>query len=45
MYLHAQAAGEWALNISVQLLWLMLLVTAGRAMWRHQLNQLTIQGG
>lgn len=25
MYLHAQAAGEWALNIGVQLLWLMLL--------------------
>ena len=45
MYLHAQVAGEWALNISVQLLWLMLLVTAGRAMWRYQLNRLTIQGG
>ena len=45
MYLHAQAAGEWALNIGVQLLWLMLLVALGRRMWRHQLNQLTIQGG
>ena len=45
MYLHAQAAEEWALNIGVQLLWLMLLVALGRRMWRHQLNQLTIQGG
>lgn len=45
MYLHAQAAGEWALNIGVQLLWLMLLVALGRRMWRYQLNQLTIQGG
>lgn len=45
MYLHAQAAGEWALNIGVQLLWLMLLVALGRRMWRRQMNQLTIQGG
>ena len=45
MYLHAQAAGEWALNIGVQLLWLMLLVALGRRMWRYQLNRLTIQGG
>lgn len=45
MYLHAQAAGEWALNIGVQLLWLMLLVALGRAMWRRQMNRLTIQGG
>ena len=45
MYLHAQAAGEWALNIGVQLLWLMLLVALGRRMWRRQMNRLTIQGG
>ena len=45
MNLNAQASGEWALNIGVQLLWLMLLVALGRRMWRHQLNQLTIQGG
>lgn len=45
MYLHAQSAGEWLLNISVQLLWLMVLVALGRAMWRRQMNHLTIQGG
>lgn len=45
MYLHAQSAGEWLVNIAVQLLWLTLLVALGRAMWRRQMNHLTIQGG
>ena len=45
MYLHAQSAGEWLLNLSVQLGWILLISALGRWMWRRQLNRMTVQGG
>lgn len=45
MYLHAQGAGEWLLNMAVQLGWIVLLTALGRSMWRRQLQHMTVQGG
>ncbi len=45
MYLHAQPMGQWCMNIGVQLMWLVILVALGHAMWQKQLRNLTIQGG
>ena len=45
MYLQAQAAPEWLLNIGVQFLWLLILRALGRWMWRRRLNDMIVQGG
>ena len=45
MYLQAQPAPEWLLNIGVQLLWLLILRAVGRSMWRRRLNDMIVQGG
>lgn len=45
MYLHAQPWEQWCMNIGVQLLWLVILVPIGHALWQKQLRNLTIQGG
>lgn len=45
MYLHAQSAGEWLTSTGVQMMWIAALLALGRAMWRRQLNNMTVQGG
>ena len=45
MYLQAQSAPAWLLNLSVQLGWIMLIAALGRWMWSRQLNRMTVQGG
>ena len=45
MYLHAQAAPEWLLNVGVQLGWILLIATLGRWLWARQLSRMTVQGG
>lgn len=45
IYLHAQSLPEYLLNLSVQLLWLAVLTLLARALWKRQLNRMTIQGG
>ena len=45
MYLQAQGAGEWLMNIAVQLLWAAVLMLLGRMLWRANLRRLTVQGG
>ena len=45
MYLHAQSAPEWLLNLSVQLGWILALAALGRFLWARQMNRLTVQGG
>ena len=45
MYVQAQAAPEWLLNVSIQLGWIILIAALGRWMWSRQLNRMTVQGG
>ena len=45
MYQHAATMPEWALNVGVQVLWILVLRAVGRAMWRRQLNNMIVQGG
>ena len=45
MYLHAQAAPEWLLNVGVQLGWILLIAALGRWLWARQLSRMTVQGG
>lgn len=45
MYLHAQAAPEWLLNLGVQAGWTILLAALGRALWARRLGRMTVQGG
>lgn len=45
MYLEGQAAGEWLLNLAVQLMWIAALMALGRWMWARQLRHVTVQGG
>ncbi len=42
---NAMAPGEWVLNVSVQLAWLIALLALARSMWKRNLNDLVIQGG
>ena len=45
MYQHAAALPEWALNVSVQLAWIITLRALGRRMWQRRLNDMIVQGG
>ena len=36
---------EWALNIAVQVGWILILRAIGRAMWQKCLNNMIVQGG
>lgn len=45
MYLQAQSAPEWLMNLSVQLGWIVLLAALGRFLWARQMNRMTVQGG
>lgn len=45
MYQHAAGLGEWALNVGVQLLWIVVLRALGRWMWQRRLDDMTVQGG
>lgn len=45
MYQHAQGAGEFALNLGVQLMWVLLLTWAARSLWRTHMDRLVVQGG
>ena len=44
-YQHAAALPEWALNVGVQIAWVLILRAIGRAMWSKQLNNMIVQGG
>ncbi len=41
----AMPLGEWALNLGVQVGWLIVLLAVSRMLWRRNLRDLTIQGG
>ncbi len=41
----AMPLGEWALNLGVQLAWLIALLALSRFLWRRNLADLVIQGG
>ena len=45
MYQHAAATPEWALNVGVQLVWIMVLRALGRWMWQRRLDDMIVQGG
>ena len=45
MYQQAATLPAWALNVGVQIAWILILRAIGRAMWRRQLNDLIVQGG
>ena len=45
MYLQAQPAAEWLMNLSVQLGWIVLIAALGRWMWARRLDRMTVQGG
>ncbi|MBQ7849602.1 MAG: ABC-2 family transporter protein [Clostridia bacterium] len=45
MYQHAAALPEWALNVGVQLAWILALRALGRWMWQRRLDDMIVQGG
>lgn len=45
MYQHAATLPEWALNVGVQLVWIMALRALGRWMWQRRLDDMIVQGG
>ena len=45
MYLHTAPAGEWALNVGVQLAWLAALTLFSRSLWGHNIRRIELQGG
>ena len=45
MYQQCATLPEWALNVAVQLLWIVVLRWIGRAMWQKRLDNLIVQGG
>ncbi len=45
MYQQCATLPEWALNVAVQLTWIIILQAVGRAMWRKRLNNMIVQGG
>jgi len=45
MYLGAQSAPEWLMNIGIQLFWLLILRLLGRKMWQKRLDDMIVQGG
>ncbi len=45
MYQNCASLPEWALNVVVQVAWILILRAVGRAMWRKQLGNMIVQGG
>ena len=45
MYQQCATLPEWALNIAVQVAWILILRAIGRAMWQKRLNNMIVQGG
>ena len=45
MYQQCASAPEWALNVAVQVGWILILRYIGRRMWARRLNDLIVQGG
>ena len=45
MYQQCASLPEWALNVAVQVGWILILRFVGRAMWHRQLNNMIVQGG
>ena len=45
MYQQCASLPEWALNIAVQVAWILILRAIGRAMWQKRLNNMIVQGG
>lgn len=45
MYLQAQTAPEWLLNLTVQFGWIVALALLGRWLWARQMNRMIVQGG
>ena len=45
MYQQCAALPEWALNVAVQVIWILILRAIGRAMWQRRLNDMIVQGG
>ena len=45
MYQNCASLPDWALTVAVQVGWIFILRTVGRAMWQKQLNNLIVQGG
>ncbi|MDD6051775.1 MAG: hypothetical protein PUC00_11005 [Clostridiales bacterium] len=45
MYQQCASLPMWALNVAVQLGWLLVMRVIGRAMWQRRLNNMIVQGG
>ena len=45
MYQQCASLDEWALNIAVQLGWILILRFIGRKMWQRRLDNMIVQGG
>ncbi len=45
MYQQCASLTEWALNIAVQVGWILILRAIGRKMWQTRLNNMIVQGG
>ena len=45
MYQQCASLPAWALNVAVQIAWLLVMRAIGRAMWQRRLNNMIVQGG
>jgi len=45
MYQNCASLPEWALNVAVQVMWILILRWIGRAMWQKRLDNMIVQGG
>ena len=45
MYQQAATLPEWALNVGVQIAWILVLRAIGRRMWQRRLDDMIVQGG
>ena len=45
MYQQCASLPEWALNVAVQLAWIVILRLIGRKMWQKRLDNMIVQGG
>ena len=45
MYQQCASLPEWALNVAVQLAWIVILRQIGRKMWQKRLDNMIVQGG
>ena len=45
MYQTCASLPEWALNVAVQVMWIIILRAIGRRMWQRRLDDMIVQGG